>query len=156
MITLIPKYNSSRSTAFVRESAIGNDFDFVLSDTPLAGSLRVFKQGLLKNPITDYNLVGTMISFTEPAVDDTNINFFYQISDTQVPLLQMMHEQKLIAGTEDIVLNYTPYSNLEEVYSVGRLLHPTLDYTKNDNVISLVAPSPANTIIRVIYWIEWS
>lgn len=155
-LTLPPIYHNNRTTTLVRESTIGSGFNFPLLNTPLTNSLRVFSHGILKELTNDFTLSTNIVSFVEPRPPDSNLNFFYMINGSQSPLHYFQVEQKAFAGSTEIELGYPPYSNLEEVYKVGELLHPVIDYNVVGNVIELVTPTVDDTWILVNYWSDWS
>jgi len=68
------------ASTFEHESSVGDGATkaFAITYTPIdVNALKVFLNGLLQRPTTDYSLSGTTVTFVSAPADDQDIDFFY-------------------------------------------------------------------------------
>lgn len=153
---ITPRVLNTSTLKNVKENRVSSGFSFTLGGTPVADSLRVYSQGLARSITREFTLSGSVVTFIQPVPSNTNMSFIYQTSSNQTPLREFYLEKKLSGSQQTLILDYTPFGNLEEVYSQGRLLHPSTDYSINGNIVTLIEGSLLNTFIKIKYYVNWS
>ena len=128
-------------------SVNGTNFTFMLSTAPAPGSsLRLYRNGLLQQPGTDYLLTGSTVLFVagaEPATGDV-LGAWYRVAETTTTPVSFVEGEipsGLLNGTNNIFAlgSVTNPTSSVQIFRNGLLLRETMDYAISGSQLTFLA-----------------
>lgn len=131
----------------------GSNTAFVLTATPITGSVYVWKNGQLMTPSVDFTLSGTTVTFTTAPLTGDSVVISYRTSSGTTNFSDPAAPTGTVDGINAVfTVSHTPTTGSLYVWIDGRLqAGGGSDYTLSGTTITFTTPPVAGATILVAY-----